>query len=48
VSYLIKLVYRFSALDSYGRYQETAEIDFVSSNREQFVNVLAAFRTLIR
>jgi hypothetical protein len=48
VSYFIKLVYRFSALDSYGRYKETAEIDFVSSSREQFVNVLAAFRTLIR
>ena len=48
VAYVIKLVYRFSALDSYGRYQETAEIDFVNSRREQFVNVLAAFRTLIR
>jgi hypothetical protein len=48
VAYVIKLVYRFSALDSYGRYQETAEIDFVSSNHEKFVNALAAFRTLIR
>jgi hypothetical protein len=48
VAYVIKLVYRFSALDSYGRYQETAEIDFVSSSHEQFVNTLAAFRTLIR
>ena len=48
LAYVIKLVYRFSALDSYGRYQETAEIDFVSSSREQFVNVLAAFHTLIR
>ena len=48
VAYIIKLVYRFSALDSYGRFQETAEIDFVSSSREQFANVLAAFRALIR
>jgi len=49
VVYVITLVYRFSTLDTYGRHQEKAEIDFYfGGSRERFVNVLAAFRTLIR
>ncbi|MBI5584965.1 MAG: hypothetical protein HY892_14225 [Deltaproteobacteria bacterium] len=47
--YVINLVYRFTTLDTYGRHQETAAIDFYCSNsRERFVNVLAALRTLIQ
>jgi hypothetical protein len=49
VVYVITLVYRFSTLDTYGRHQEKAEVDFFfGGHRERFVNVLAAFRTLIR